>query len=361
MKESPIKKVDVDIDIGWVTGPTAIYLPDVKQKLHTAMNRIESIETYSWHFYRKLLNPNEFTDREFASNRAFYKLWEVLGEFPLLLPMKRAGITSLHLAEAPGSFVQVVSRRCSLLRMPCKQVAVSRPPLTYAQVVKKSNRVPKFDEDLVRSSDCVFHYMDLTNSGDVAGLSNLVENGAHFVTADGGIDDERRYDSKEEMHYALILGEVVGILLNQRLHGSAVIKIFETFTETTVSILNLLQMHYRHCAFIKPTTSRATNSEKYMICFGFKGLQFGSSQLLSLLDVEPTRDMKLSVEISETFLRKCLEATRECSERQVEAIGYIVDFALRKEAKSKSHYIDRTSYNEEKAASYKAWKEKFGF
>src|SRR6478609_2122918 len=120
---------------------TLLSLDDVRNECLTAMSQIDSLSNHRWHFFRKLLNEYDFESREFAVNRAFYKLWEILKLHPDIIPPGNNNLNSLHLAEAPGSFVQVVKKMFPY----ADTVAISKPPSSYAEVVRKGRSIPVFN------------------------------------------------------------------------------------------------------------------------------------------------------------------------------------------------------------------------
>lgn len=333
------------------------YLDNTRQECLVAMSKIDDISNHKWHFYRKLLNNHDFDSREFAVNRAFYKLWEILSIHKDCLNDVDA---SLHLAEAPGSFIQVVDK----MKQDIKITAISKPPSLYADVVKKGKTIPTFSNSLTSIDRYNFIYSDLLS---VNALKNLVEkllkkepDKYGFITADGGFDEEEQYDAKEVLHYNLILAEVVSILLLQKKQGSCVLKIFETFTETTISILYLLCMNYGEFYILKPSTSRPTNAEKYLICKNFKGLSknIKPEGLYSLMKKSIDKTMTLNLTIPLDFLEKIIEASEKYVKIQVDTINSVVSFVEKKE---KNTYIDKREYNEEKSKAFQEWKEKYNY
>ena len=56
----------------------------------------------------------------------------------------------------------------------------------------------------------------------------------------------------------------------QKQGGTFILKIFDVFHKPTVDILYLLCYYYNNVVIMKPHTSRIANSEKYVICQGFK-------------------------------------------------------------------------------------------
>ena len=65
---------------------------------------------------------------------------------------------------------------------------------------------------------------------------------------------------------------IVTALTIQKLGGSFVIKVFDMYTQITQSLIYLLFVCYDKVYISKPNTSRSANSEKYVVCKGFKGI-----------------------------------------------------------------------------------------
>ena len=244
-------------------------LDGLRQECLVAMSQIDTLSNHKWHFFRKLLNENDFESREFAVNRAFYKLWEILKLHPDIIPPGNNNLNSLHLAEAPGSFVQVVKKMFPY----ADTVAISKPPSSYAEVVRKGRSIPVFNPQVLKLQGCQFYYIDLMNPDNVQWLLGHEGNRFSLITADGGFDEEEQYDAKEVLHYNLILGEIVAILLLQNIGGGCVIKIFETFTETTISMLWLLCQHYESFEFVKPDNQPSDKCRKVRHMQRFQRMQ----------------------------------------------------------------------------------------
>ena len=56
----------------------------------------------------------------------------------------------------------------------------------------------------------------------------------------------------------------------QKKGGTFVLKVFDLFLKPSVQLLYLLSCCYEQVYIIKPYTSRTANSERYVICKGFK-------------------------------------------------------------------------------------------
>ena len=96
------------------------------------------------------------------------------------------------------------------------------------------------------------------------------KNKMDIVTADGGFDFSVDFNHQEGMATQLILCEVFYALAIQKSGGTFILKIFDVFHKTTVDILYILSYYYKNVSIIKPYTSRVANSEKYVVCQGFK-------------------------------------------------------------------------------------------
>ena len=294
-----------------------ISLDEVRKDCLRAMSQIDMLSSGKWHFYRKLLNEFDFESRYFAVNRAFYKLWEMLKTFPSSnhgdIPL-----TTLHLAEAPGSFVQVIKK----MYPESNSVAISKPPSSYADVVKKGKSVPVFSKTVLQLRNCQFLYCDILNKVVLLDYSRNMMMDSRFsagfdlITGDGGFDEEEQYDCKETLHYNLILGEIVSILFNQKLGGQCMLKIFEVFTDTTLSLLWLLCSHYKSFEFVKPSTSRPTNAEKYVICRGFKGNMYDMNDMLQLMDVDISKDVTLDIDVPDDFVILVTDTSRNLQQNK---------------------------------------------
>ena len=120
-------------------------------------------------------------------------------------------------------------------------------------------------------------------TGNLISLENFIycaekyKNTMDIVTADGGFDFSLDFNQQENMATQLIFCEVFYALVMQKQGGSFILKIFDVFHKTTVDILYILSYYYNNVSIMKPYTSRVANSEKYIICQGFK---VGDSQSL---------------------------------------------------------------------------------
>ena len=113
-------------------------------------------------------------------------------------------------------------------------------------------------------------------TGNLISLENFrycaakYKNKMDIVTADGGFDFSVDFNNQENIATQLILSEVFYALALQKQGGTFILKIFDIFHKPTIDILYLLSYYYTNVMIMKPYTSRVANSEKYVICQGFK-------------------------------------------------------------------------------------------
>ncbi len=267
--------------------------PDIKYgydtKLDNYRNMICNIPTTKWKKLRFQVNPFDFHTKSFKKikiiNRAFYKYWEIIVIYKLLDDITTNDII-LQCAEAPGGFIQG-----SILYLKNKntkpdkdgffKVKYSLPKIYTMSIEKKHNSYHK----LIKNNNSVKILNNDNCDGDITKLDNIsylknTINIAKIITADGGFDEGKLYNIKEQLHYNLIFHEILTALTLQEKNGHFLLKVFDIYTETSIHMLYLLYLHYTSFNIYKPKTSRPTNSEKYIICKNFKGISSSNLEIL---------------------------------------------------------------------------------
>lgn len=212
-------------------------------------------------------------------SRAFFKMWEMLLIYKLV--PKTSNFVSAHLAEGPGSFIQATL----LYRKNIDPVNSANDKYYGITIHSENKNIPEINKTFMKYYEKNYkHHKTFLNpknnedSGDLTKavtINNFIKhfekNKAMLVTADGGFVWKNE-NLQEQEATKLILCEVLTALLIQANNGNFICKIFESFTETTVKIIMLCQYFYEEVHIIKPYTSRQTNSEKYIVCLKFKGI-----------------------------------------------------------------------------------------
>jgi 23S rRNA U2552 (ribose-2'-O)-methylase RlmE/FtsJ len=209
-------------------------------------------------------------------SRAFFKMVELLHQFPELtasasLETPGAPLTTFHLAEGPGGFIEAVAktRQCP------HDVYIG---MTLLDPDQKNYSIPawKKSEHFLREFPNVHLEPGADGTGNLLSLANfqgLCERyggTVDLVTGDGGFDFSTDFEHQEVNVVPLLFAQIACALCLQKRGGNFVLKVFDLFTASTVDLLALLSSLYDHVYLTKPVTSRYANSEKYVVCTGYR-------------------------------------------------------------------------------------------
>ena len=274
--------------------------------LHRTKNAMEitqNLETKNKFYY--VVNPfehriNDFKDdlSSFTKNyfkmkkedpnilsRAFYKMWEIIYYFDLA---SKKDLTYAALAEGPGSFLQAVLKFREKFDYDLnkdKYFGVTIHPEDGKNIEMGKQFMNYYDKNYPNLLNIHKTYprekaqkLKSRSNGDITEVKTISlfkkeisksKKYADLVTADGGFDWENE-NYQEQEAYQLILGEIIGALRVQNKNGSFVLKLFETFTVSSIKMIYIVSSFYEEVYICKPMFSRESNSEKYLICKNFK-------------------------------------------------------------------------------------------
>lgn len=274
--------------------------------LHRTKNAMEitqNLETKNKFYY--VVNPfehriNDFKDdlSSFTKNyfkmtkedpnilsRAFYKMWEIIYYFDLA---SKKDLTYAALAEGPGSFLQAVLKFREKFDFDLnkdKYFGVTIHPEDGKNIEMGKQFMNYYDKNYPNLLNIHKTYprekaqkLKSRSNGDITEVKTISlfkkeisksKKYADLVTADGGFDWENE-NYQEQEAYQLILGEIIGALRVQNKNGSFVLKLFETFTVSSIKMIYIVSSFYEEVYICKPMFSRESNSEKYLICKNFK-------------------------------------------------------------------------------------------
>ena len=281
--------------------PESLYDSKPNDKLNKYKGMIDSFKNPKiWDFCKKNSNDYELLHHYVKNkninlgianydpiSRSFFKMWEILNDFNLIDNNKK-NITYAALAEGPGGFIEAFNfyrRRFSNNPMDQVNCITLKPYNNEIPGWKNSHRIFK-ECSTYNISWGIDDTGNLYKTDNISYFSNLFKgNKAELVTADGGFDFSDDYSNQELSAFRLILAEIITGLNVLATNGSMVIKIFDTYQPATVDLLFLLSYYFENMHIVKPYTSRAANSEKYLVCKGFKGIeQQDIDKLMKILD-----------------------------------------------------------------------------
>jgi hypothetical protein len=88
------------------------------------------------------------------------------------------------------------------------------------------------------------------------------------------------YGKQELSASWLIFAQICHAIVLQKKGGMFVLKMFDIFHNISIDFLYLLSIYYESVSIYKPLTSREANSERYIVCRGFK------DQVVHLVETE---------------------------------------------------------------------------
>ena len=255
---------------------------DLYKQITAKKSEIDAVQ-HKWDSAKKISNDYEYiytssnTRKNISSiipvSRSFFKLREIIYDFKLNISGKSACI-----AEAPGGFMQ------SLLTFSSEKNIDINP--IYGITLISDNKDIPFWNHALQENDKVRICNGCDETGDLYKLGNVLDfikccgkSSCSIVTADGGFDYTTDFE-QELSSYKLFYSEVFTALNIQEEKGSFICKFFDLFHYSTLQLIYILYISYEKISFIKPSTSRQSNSEKYIVCQGFKGYNGGLSNLL---------------------------------------------------------------------------------
>jgi len=177
------------------------------------------------------------------------------------------------LAEGPGGFIEAtVNYR--------KRITKNKDTINAITLYSTNKDIPGWNKSknfLKKNPNVTISY-GKDNTGDLYKVDNIKEyaslfnNDADFITADGGFDFSYNFNKQEQLSYRILFCEIITALSIQKIDGCFVCKFFDIYTDITQSLIYLLFTFYKEVYITKPNTSRAANSEKYIVCRGFIGI-----------------------------------------------------------------------------------------
>ena len=301
---------------------------------------------HKWDTAKKIRNDYEYiyTSSNYRKNishvipvsRSFFKLREIIYDYRLDVQGKIACI-----AEAPGGFIQSL-----LLHIDDRNIQLDT--IFGITLVSDNKDIPYWNPSLIKDPR-VYISNGSDGTGDLYKLPNVLsfiktcgKSSCQLVTADGGFDYTSDFE-QELSSYRLFYSEIMIALNVQKKGGTFICKLFELFYVSTLQLVFILYLSYESISFIKPLTSRQSNSEKYIVCRGFKGY---NKQLSNLMCSYFLKD-KLPITLTDEFIKYINNYHRQYVNQQIRRI----DSTLR--VISSRQVVDKPSHQQIKLA--KEW------
>jgi 23S rRNA U2552 (ribose-2'-O)-methylase RlmE/FtsJ len=273
--------INLNIEISYIVGSydndKRVLFKKFDNQIKKCKSQIDELDNINdWDKAKKYLNPFELihiTSNNQRKNsvahynpisRSYFKMIEMINKFNLC-NMDDPMVVS-NLAEGPGGFMEAILYYRN----------------NYDDVIKgitlksKKNSVPswnKFSNLIKKYKNIQTYYGNLYNLKTIMNYANTFEDrGVDLVTGDAGFDYSCDFNSQEVISHRIIFSEILAALIIQKVGGSFICKIFDTFHILTLKLIYILYCLYDEVNLYKPATSRKANSEKYIVCKGFRGI-----------------------------------------------------------------------------------------
>jgi 23S rRNA U2552 (ribose-2'-O)-methylase RlmE/FtsJ len=289
-----------------------VVLEELEKTVSQKKGEIDEFQD-EWERVKRYIHPYEYIySSSFTRNniskikpvsRSYFKMVEILSVYGIRVDQKDI----LCLAEAPGGFIQ------RLLEFPVNRVH-------GITLISEDRKVPYWNHTILKDKRFTEHRGN-SEDGDLISLSNILgfakEIGSvSIVTGDGGFDVSDDYDAQERMSYPLIFSEIFLSLLVLEPGGVFTCKIFDTFRRETLCLLSLLHRGFDQIVMHKPCMSRMSNSEKYIVCLGYRGKTTEITNTLARYFLQNEFD----IDVSDMYVSEMIEFIKRCSTSQMDLI-----------------------------------------
>jgi 23S rRNA U2552 (ribose-2'-O)-methylase RlmE/FtsJ len=253
--------------------------------LNENKNKIDKYyDSNLWDKTKKIINPyelvyitNKKTRYKSVStfeplSRSFYKMIEMSNIFLKKYKKLKDKVRTLHLAEGPGGFIEGwryfrnYNKDDILYGITLISKNIEIPSWKKTNMFLKNNPQIKIIYGKDGRGD-LYNYQNINYLGIRLGLNSIP-----IITGDGGFDFSVSYNQQEVYASKLLFGQILSALKCQKIGGMFILKFFDMNNLLTLDFLFLLQCVYSSINIYKPYTSRVANSERYIICNDFKGI-----------------------------------------------------------------------------------------
>ena len=336
--------------------------PSLKNYLNYIKNLI-SHYLYEWDKVKRYTNTYEFIHTSVPKynlsiskikpiSRAFFKLMEIYNTFDIFHGMPNQ-INTFHLAEGPGGFIEATS----FLRK--KNVKDNYYGIT---LMNDDKHVPNWKkiEILLKKFPNISIIYGKDGTGDLYHNINLEDcfdkykNSMHIITADGGFDFSSNFDDQENSVFRLLFTQVSYALALQKKDGHFILKMFDIFYKHSSQIIYLLSCFYKKVIITKPNTSRQANSEKYIVCKGFKFSDTTeiTKKLINVLKILENIDLTnyyisdiINLPIQKIYLDTIIEANSILGNNQIDNINSTIKLINTKDKSDKLYNLKNSNIN----------------
>ena len=283
-----------------------------KEKYYNQVTRI--IDPFS--FYKKIAQRQVSPERSMTN--AWFKCWEMIHVFQLV--PHQGHIKLFCNAELPGAFLFALNHYIKTkTRTTYDWVANSLYPSDGSILGDEFGLVRRYQDRWMMSRE---HNGDVIQAVMIQRMEDRCQRSVDLYTSDIGIGmDHETFLKQEEMEAPLNLGQIICGMRTLREGGHLVCKTFMFFSPFSMSLLYLTSQCFDEFCVYKPETSRAANSEVYLVG---KGYHWNDDILAKLMHTLTTWDAaymnEYMVPVPEDFYLTMVLALNRIYRRQMRYI-----------------------------------------
>ncbi|KAM6979642.1 cap-specific mRNA (nucleoside-2'-O-)-methyltransferase 2 [Aplochiton taeniatus] len=318
------------------------WLQNLKVSLNEVKNQLSDKDLQVWHQHTNSTNRagKVIATVRAAANaeictQAWCKFYEMLGAFSLLPEeaLQSGELNTVHLCEAPGAFIAALNHylKTSEHTRYCDWSWAANTLNPYHEANGGNTTIA---DDRLIANTLPWWFFGSDDTGDIMSQKHLLElqgfvgnmRRIDVVTADGSFDCQGKPDEQEALVASLHYCESTAALLLLSPGGSFVLKMFTLYEHPSVCLLYLLNCCFRTVNVFKPATSKAGNSEVYVVCQHYDGKETVKPLLSKLIrnygpDLAAREALFPSNLLPKSFLEQHEQVCSYFYSLQVETIG----------------------------------------
>lgn len=262
-------------------------LQALKASLNAVKNQLSDKNVQVWHQHTnstnragKVMGAVRSAANAEICTQAWCKFFEILGTFHLIPQeaLQNGELNTVHLCEAPGAFITALNHyiKTSECTRYCDWSWAANTLNPYHEANGGGTTIA---DDRLIANTLPWWFFGSENTGNIMIQKHLLELQAFvanmhrvdLVTADGSFDCQENPDEQETLVASLHYCEVTAALLLLSPGGSLVLKMFTLYEHSSICLLYLLNCCFSSVNVFKPATSKAGNSEVYVVCLCYDG------------------------------------------------------------------------------------------
>ena len=294
-------------------------------------------------------NYDVIKNKNYEISNAFLKMYELLITYPLINNNK---LKSFHFCEAPGMFIIALNHFINT-----KTNITDWEWYGNTLTIEESKTALNDNYNLIKNNKNKWLNGDIRINID---KFKKQLNEVDLITSDCGIFVEpHEYNKYEEKISDIEFAQFFNLLNLLKKGGSGILKTFIPLElASNVCIIYFLTTVFEKVYISKPITSRPNNSEIYIVCINYSGVEQNIlNDLRKLLDnFDP--NIQWIKNIPETFIKQLEDYIIDITRQQ---ISYLLNIFYFIDNEKELHKLKIISSNKSKNVNNKYWIDKFKF